>query len=164
MCGCTTTKQEVAEAGEVETESGGFHVFELHIPTVGAGIVILLIVVAAAYFLLHCYSRFKKRGAAQRGARGSPGGSLIAPGGEPALQDVGRQMQLLQLQHLQMLPQRMMDPWNAGPPRAVRWSPQPDSRFEEMPPQSGNRRGPGRVATADRTQQRDSETERYQDI
>ena len=46
--------------GIVENTSGGFHVVEIHAPTVGVGIGMVLFVIFAAALALYCLRRFKR--------------------------------------------------------------------------------------------------------
>ena len=47
--------------GVVANESGGFHVLEIHAPTVGMGLIFVIVVALAAVTFIACYRRFKRR-------------------------------------------------------------------------------------------------------
>lgn len=50
----------VDNEGVIESESGGFHVFELHLPTVGAGGFFIILVAVGVVFALWAYRRCKR--------------------------------------------------------------------------------------------------------
>lgn len=56
-----TEETKLDNKGVIANESGGFHIFEIHAPTVGVGLVFCIAVGIAAVTIIHCFRRFKRR-------------------------------------------------------------------------------------------------------
>lgn len=59
--GKSESKEEAKDIAEVNNESGGFHLIELHMPTIGIGAVTIALVVLGACCLFASYRRYCQR-------------------------------------------------------------------------------------------------------
>ena len=60
MGGSQSTRASDSNVGEIN-QSGGFHILEIHAPSIGGTLVVLLIIAAIAAAAYTCYRRLQKR-------------------------------------------------------------------------------------------------------
>ena len=66
-----SSQSQTNDNGEVDT-STGFHLIEIHTPSIGGTFVILAIVCITAYFIYRCFMRYRKKTIQQHTASGLP--------------------------------------------------------------------------------------------